>query len=95
VALPIWADFMKRAARILPAHDFAVPLSVDEELLCSVSHLKPVDGCPVYTEYFKDGDDRPSQLCSIHRGSFKEVVARTADRVLRGIGHAIVSIFRR
>jgi penicillin-binding protein 1A len=95
VALPIWADFMKRASRLLPARDFAVPSTVDEELLCSVSHLKPVDGCPVYTEYFKAGDDRPSQLCPVHRGSFKEVVARAADRFLRDIGHAIADIFRR
>src|SRR5262249_27247173 len=65
VALPIWADFMKRASRILPAREFAVPATVEEESLCSVSHLKPVDGCPVYTEYFKDGDNRPSQLCPV------------------------------
>jgi penicillin-binding protein 1A len=95
VALPIWADFMKRASRILPPREFIVPSTVDEELLCSVSHLKPVDGCPVYTEYFKDGDDRPSQLCSVHRGSFEQVVARTADRVLREIGRAVIGIFGR
>src|SRR5262245_9324190 len=95
VALPIWADFMKRASRLLPARDFAVPVTVEEELLCSVSHLKPVDGCPVYKEYFKDSDDRPSQLCPVHRGSFKQVVTRTADRVLRRIGRSIASIFGR
>ena len=95
VALPIWADFMKRASRILPARDFAVPSTVEEELLCSVSHLKPVEGCPVYTEYFKEGDDRPSQLCSVHRGSFRQVAARTADRVLRSIGRKIAGIFGR
>jgi membrane carboxypeptidase/penicillin-binding protein len=95
VALPIWADFMKRASRILPARDFAVPATVEEESLCSVSHLKPVDGCPVYTEYFKDGDSRPSQLCPVHRGTFKQVVARTADRFLRSIGRTIAAIFER
>jgi penicillin-binding protein 1A len=95
VALPIWADFMKRASRILPARDFAVPPTVDSVPLCSVSHLKPVDGCPVYTEYFKEGDDRPSQLCSLHGGSFEQVVARTADQLLRGLGRAVASIFRR
>ena len=94
VALPIWADFMKRASRTIPARDFAVPSTVEEEPLCSVSHLKPVDGCPVYTEYFKDGDDRPTQLCSVHRGSFKQVVARSADRFLRDIGRAIAGIFK-
>lgn len=95
VALPIWADFMKRASRIVPAREFSIPATVEEEELCSVSYLKPVDGCPVYTEYFKEGDDRPSQLCPVHRGSFKQVVTRTADRVIRHIGRTIADIFRR
>jgi 1A family penicillin-binding protein len=95
VALPIWADFMKRAASILPPGEFTVPSTVEGEPLCSVSHLRPVEGCPVYTEYFKEGDDRPSQLCTLHRGSFEQVVIRTADRLLRGLGHAIVDMFGR
>ena len=68
VALPIWADFMKRTATALPATDFTIPTGIYPEELCSVSHLKPVEGCPVYTEYFKDGDGVPSQLCDVHRG---------------------------
>ena len=95
MALPIWADFMKRAAPLLPAREFAVPSTVEGEPLCSVSHLRPVEGCPVYTEYFKEGDDKPSQLCPLHRGSLKQVVVRTADRLLRGIGRAVAGIFRR
>jgi membrane carboxypeptidase/penicillin-binding protein len=95
VALPIWADFMKRAAVVLPPREFVVPSSVDGEVLCRVSHLRPVEGCPLYTEYFKEGDDRPSQLCSLHRGSFEQIVARTADRFFRGIGRAVAGIFRR
>jgi 1A family penicillin-binding protein len=95
VALPIWADFMKRAAVVLPAREFPVPSTVEGEPLCSVSHLKPVEGCPVYTEYFKEGDDRPSQLCPVHRGSLKQAVVRTADRLLRGLGRAVAGLFRR
>jgi membrane carboxypeptidase/penicillin-binding protein len=95
VALPIWADFMKRAAALLPAREFPVPSTVEGEPLCSVSHLKPVEGCPVYTEYFKEGDDRPSQLCPVHRGSLKQAVVRTADRLLRGLGRAVAGLFRR
>jgi penicillin-binding protein 1A len=95
VALPIWTDFMKRAASVLPAREFIVPASVEGEPLCSVSHLRPVDGCPVYTEYFKEGDDKPSQLCTVHRGSLKQVVVRTADKLLRGLGRAIGGLFRR
>lgn len=95
IALPIWADFMKRAALLLPAREFTVPSTVEGEALCSVSHLRPVESCPVYVEYFKEGDDKPSQLCSLHRGSLKQVVVRTADRLLRGIGRAVAGIFRR
>jgi 1A family penicillin-binding protein len=95
VALPIWADFMKRAAAVLPAREFPVPTTVEGEALCSVSHLRPVEGCPVYTEYFKEGDDRPSQLCPVHRGSLKEAVVRTADRLFRGLGRAFAGLFKR
>ena len=95
IALPIWADFMKRAAPLRPAREFPVPLTVEGESLCRVSHLRPVESCPVYTEYFKEGDDKPSQLCSLHRGSLKQVAVRSADRILRGIGRAVAGIFRR
>lgn len=95
VALPIWADFMKRASSILPPRSFAIPSTLEGEPLCGESHLKPVEGCPLYTEYFKEGDDRPSQLCPLHRGSFKQAVVRTADRVLRDLGRAIAGVFGR
>jgi membrane carboxypeptidase/penicillin-binding protein len=95
VALPFWADFMKRVAAVFPAREFAIPPTVEGESLCSVSHLRPVEGCPVYTEYFKEGDDRPSQLCPIHRGSLKQAVVRTADKLFRGLGRAVAGLFRR
>jgi len=95
IALPIWADFMKRAAPLRPPREFAVPSTVEGESLCRVSHLRPVESCPVYTEYFKEGDDKPSQLCPLHRGSLKQVAVRTADRILRDIGRAVAGIFGR
>jgi len=95
VALPIWAEFMKRSARLLPPGEFAMPDGVHGEPLCSVSYLRPVEGCPVYTEYFKDGDTIPSGRCTIHRGTFKERVARSVDGLMRSLGRAIAGIFRR
>ncbi len=95
IAVPIWADFMRRVARDFPAREFAIPKGIRELQLCSVSHLRPVDGCPVYTEYFKDGDEVPSQLCPIHPGSFKQTAERAVIGVLRGIGQEIIGIFRR
>ena len=51
--------------------------------LCRVSYLRPVDGCPIYTEYFKAGDAVPSAHCQIHSGNLARR-ARTRDRTRRG-----------
>jgi len=95
IAVPIWADFMRRVARQFPAHEFAVPDGIRRVELCSVSDLRPVEGCPVYAEYFKDGDDVPSQLCPIHPGNLKQTAERAVMGVLRGIGQEIVRLLRR
>jgi penicillin-binding protein 1A len=93
IALPIWADFMKRAAAVRPPAQFAVPDGLDAVELCNVSYLRPVDDCPVYTEYFKDGDAVPTQLCPIHRGTLKQRAARAVDGLLRSLGRKIGQIF--
>ncbi len=93
-ALPIWADFMQRAARVRPAGAFERPAGLQEEALCAITYLKPVDGCPIYTEYFKDGDDVPGRMCPLHQGTIRQRVTRTlrswlseAGRHVRGILH--------
>ena len=58
-------------------HDEFPGSEMQEVQLCKVSYLKPVEGCPVYTEYFKEGDDIPSRLCPIHQGSVKQQLRRT------------------
>ena len=78
-ALPIWSDFVRRAARHRPPQAFEAPSGLREEALCSVSYLRPVEGCPVYTEYLKDGDDAPGRLCPIHQGSIKQRVRRSVE----------------
>lgn len=95
VALPIWADFMKRTAKQLPAREFAIPAGLQPEELCRVSHLQPVDGCPLYTEYFKEGDAIPSQLCPVHDGSFRQAATRVVQNVFRSIGRGIAGLFGR
>ena len=94
VALPIWAEFMKRVTQTLPPTEFKAPPGVRGEELCSVSYLRPVEGCPTYIEYFKDGDKVPSQLCTVHRGSFKERAARVVGGFFRSLGSRIAGIFR-
>jgi 1A family penicillin-binding protein len=95
VALPIWADFMKRTARDLPPAEFRAPDGITTEELCSVSYLRPVEGCPTYTEYFKNGDKVPSALCPIHRGTLKQRAARVIEGFFRGLGSKIAGIFKR
>jgi membrane carboxypeptidase/penicillin-binding protein len=95
VALPIWADFMKRTARQFPAGEFAVPSGIHTEELCKESYLRPVEGCPTYSEYFKDGDSVPSALCPIHQGTLKQRAARAIEGFFRGLGSKIAGIFRR
>jgi 1A family penicillin-binding protein len=94
IALPIWADFMRRVARVLPGEEFPVPSGLREVELCRVSYLRPVDGCPTYVEFFKEGDDVPHRLCPIHQGSFKQEARRALDGVLSRVGKKILDIFR-
>src|SRR5262249_16037691 len=95
VALPIWAEFMKRTARLLPVDEFAIPRGLRQVELCSVSYLRPVEGCPAYTEFFKEGDDMPSALCPIHQGTFKERASRAIAGFFRSLGSRIAGIFRK
>jgi hypothetical protein len=86
---------MKRTARVLPANEFEMPTGIRPIELCSVSYLKPVEECPVYTEYFKDGDSVPSRLCPIHRGTWKQRASRAVAGFFRSIGAAIAGIFQK
>ncbi len=93
-ALPIWADFMQRAARIRPPTEFERPAGLAEEALCTISYRKPVDGCPVYTEFFKEGDAVPDRLCTIHSGSIRQRLTRTVQGWMGEAGRRIRGIFR-
>ena len=94
-ALPIWSEFIKAAARKRGAREFPAPDGMREEQLCKVSYLKPVEGCPTYTEYFKDGDEIPSRLCPIHQGTVKQQLRRAVQGLFSGIGKRLRGIFRR
>ena len=94
VALPIWADFMRRTARRLPAAAFEPPDQLRREHICLLSYRRALDGCPTYVEYFKDGDDVPSQLCPIHKGSLQQRAERAIQGLVGAIGRSIRGIFR-
>ena len=95
IALPIWAEFMKRTAAALPASEFVVPAGLEARDLCSVSYLRPVESCPTYVEYFKKGDTTPSERCSIHQGSLSERTQKAVGGFLKALGGKLSGIFRR
>jgi membrane carboxypeptidase/penicillin-binding protein len=95
IALPIWSEFMRQSARLLPPQRFPRPAGLREEVLCQVSYLQPLDECPVYTEYFKEGDEVPGRHCPVHQGSLKQRAARAVEGFFSGIGKRFRGIFGR
>jgi 1A family penicillin-binding protein len=93
-ALPIWSEFMRSAIRKRPPHDFDAPEGLHDEPLCKVSYLKPVEECPTYTEYFKEGDAIPSRLCPLHQGTVKQRIRRAVEGFFSGLGRKLRGIFR-
>jgi 1A family penicillin-binding protein len=93
-ALPIWSDYMRRISGRRPPQAFELPSGLLKEQLCNVSYVAPVEGCPVYTEYFKEDDDVPSRLCPVHRGTVKQRIKRAVEGFVSGIGRKIRGIFR-
>ncbi len=86
-ALPIWADFMSKAARVRKPGAFRIPTTVDGMQLCRVSHMLPRETCPSYTEYFKHRDLVPDDKCDVHRGpSAAEVIGGVFSKIGKGIG---------
>ena len=92
-ALPIWSDFMRRAARVRPPGTFDRPSGLREDTLCRVSYKRPVAGCPVYTEYLKRGDASPDQLCPVHKGTLRQQVTRTIEGWTAGLARKIRGLF--
>ena len=75
---------MQRAARIRVPQEFERPAGLAEEELCRISYRKPVDGCPVYTELFKEGDEVQVKVIDIDdtgrvRLSRKAVIMEAPD----------------
>jgi 1A family penicillin-binding protein len=93
-ALPIWSDFMRRTTRRLPARAFAPPDNMRSEQMCMISYHRALEGCPSYTEYFKDGDSVPTQLCELHSGTLQQRAERAIQGVLGALGRRIRGIFK-
>jgi penicillin-binding protein 1B len=81
-ALPIWAEFMKRASQYGPyrqTREFPVPRGVVSERLCSDSQQLATDRCPsTYNEYFIDGTE-PTVECELHSDSREQNADRSDE----------------
>jgi 1A family penicillin-binding protein len=86
LALPIWSEFMRRAARVKPPRDFVPPETLRDEVLCRVSYRRPTDDCPVYVEYFKRGDEVPDEICDEHDISWDDRARRAIEELFSKIG---------
>ena len=93
-ALPIWAEFMRLTARRLPSTPIAPVAGLQPVTLCSLSHQRAGDDCPGYTEYFKDGDEIPAELCALHQHSDAPPTQRTISTLFGAIGRSLQRVFR-
>jgi 1A family penicillin-binding protein len=93
-ALPLWSDFMRRAGRVRRPAAFVMPDGLRDEELCQVSYQRPVEDCPIYTEYFKTDDKIPGRLCPVHEGSIKQRVRRAVEGFLSVLGRRIREMVR-
>ena len=87
VALPIWADFMKRLAARRPAAEFAVPDGLESVELCNVSYLRPVDGAP-RTRILQGRRSDSNSTVSHSSGNLRQRAARAVG-ACRSLGRAI------
>jgi penicillin-binding protein 1A len=66
VALPIWANFMRRAHEGLTPIDFPIPPGIIHKQICQESFQLATDNCPnTQWETFIEGTE-PEGSCSIH-----------------------------
>ena len=83
-ALPIWAEFMKRATHMRAygdAKEFPIPSGVSSARICGESRQLAGEQCPAaYTEYFVSGSE-PETECPIH----SQPPEQTSD-LLREVG---------
>jgi hypothetical protein len=86
---------MRRTSRRLPPTRIEPPSGLRDEELCRISYQRPVEGCPTYVEFFKEGDQVPGRLCPIHEGNLKQRARRALEGIFGAIGRGLKGIFKR
>ena len=86
-ALPIWADFMRRAARVRPPGTFERPAG-----LARGNAVRASRTCSRWTaarstpSTSRTATTCPSSLCPLHRGTIRQRVARTVQGWVSEVG---------
>ena len=92
-ALPIWTDFMIKAAQLYPPSDldeFKAPEGIEFVKIDSTSHLPANSACPeTYMESFITGTV-PTTMCPLHGGN---PITRGARSIFGGIINAVEGVF--
>jgi penicillin-binding protein 1B len=89
-ALPIWTDFMIKAAQLYPPlnieeMEFKAPEGIEFVKIDSMSHLPATSSCPeTFSEAFITGTV-PTMMCPLH--------GNPLTRTVRGLGEAIGGFF--
>jgi penicillin-binding protein 1B len=90
-ALPIWTEFMKKAARLgnyRNAHDFARPSGVSSAKICAESGKLAGDFCPkALIEVFIAGTE-PQDKCDLHSGAPQPTQAAALQMSVDGSGQS-------
>ena len=84
VAVPIWAEFMRRAGRVVGSGTFDPPAGIEADELCRVSYVKPVDGCPRLYGVLQVIRCEAAAHCQIHHGTFSQRAERVIEKAVAG-----------
>jgi penicillin-binding protein 1B len=80
LTLSMWADLMNAIPQHISGASFSVPPDVVVETICKESgQLALTLGCPVTMEEYFLAENRPVELCTIHRG------LGPLERVIKGV----------
>jgi 1A family penicillin-binding protein len=94
-ALPIWADFMKRVARLREPSAFPKPASLREVLVCRESFLAATESCPAYREYLPEQEAASLPQCQLHGRGVVQKAGSEIGGFFKKLGRGIANIFRK
>jgi penicillin-binding protein 1B len=88
-ALPIWAEFMKRASQIKPygsVRDFAPPRGVVTVNICNESGQRATPDCPSARDEFFISGTEPATACELHKHTHEHPEVSEGDSGADGTG---------